>query len=476
MKYKAHLFILTFTLGLFLSACDDRLELKPQQELTDADAFKNKENALATLLGVYSSAQILEFSGALPQVISDFMTDDAAFVGSFPTLQELRDFNAISTNVNVAGIWQNHYRVILRANLVIANVPTVTDATFTDEMRAQYIAEAKFMRALSYFQLVNLFAQPFQVSGGTNLGVPIVLEPFTGEVTLPARSTVNEVHNQVRTDLTEAITDLPDNYPTAIFTRGRATKGAARALLSRLHLYRNEWAPAAELAKQVLDNSALYAPAPDYTFWTTKNTTEDVFTLQNSNIDNSRTGAGGWASYHQPASRGGRGDVVFSPALITAYQEEPGDLRYALKVGGVAANNVASQFTTKWSDAVNNADNSPVIRTTEVVLNYVEAKAEADNAVTQELIDWMNILRTRAGLPAWQLTDFASKDEFVTAVLNERRKELAFEGHRRMDLLRRGLPLKAGNADAAFGGNRTILPIPQREIDNNPSLQPNPGY
>lgn len=466
------------TLLFSMPACESQLEeILPEQSLDVSQAFANESNAVAALLGVYSTAQTLELYGALPQVIEEFMADNGRFVGSFPTLQELRDFNGISTNGNVSGIWQVHYRLIARANNIIDNVPNVTDVGLTDAERAQYIAEAKFMRALTYFQLVNLYAQPFQVSSGSNPGVPLVLQAFTGAVDFPARATVQEVHSQIVADLTDAIAGLPDSYGSnAAFTRGRATKGAARALLSRLHLYRGEWAQAATFAKQVLDNTALYTPAANYNFFAGKNTPEDVFTVQNSNIDNGRTGTGGWAAYHRPAANGGRGDVTFSASLIAAYEEEPGDLRYALRSAGVAADAQAAQFTTKWSDAVNNADNSPVIRVTEVILNYVEAKAEADGAVSQELIDRMNVLRARAGLPAWTIDQFASKDAFVTAVLNERRKELAFEGHRRMDLLRRRQPLRTDLAGAAFGAEKTILPIPQREVDINKSLVQNPGY
>jgi hypothetical protein len=119
-----------------------------------------------------------------------------------------------------------------------------------------------------------------------------------------------------------------------------------------------------------------------------------------------------------------------------------------------------------------------VIRTTEIVLNYVEAQAEVDNAVSTDLINRMNVLRSRAGLSSWTVGTFASKSAFVDAVLNERWKELAFEGHRRMDLLRRGKPLRSADPKAVFGADKTILPIPQREIDNNPALanQQNPSY
>ena len=474
-------YIKFLTAGAFifaLGSCENEIELLPPQALDVSGAFINEAATSSTLQGVYSSCQPLEMAGAMPQIFSDFMADNSSFVGSFPTFQEIRDFNTISTNGNVQGVWQQHYRVVLRANDVIANVPTVVDVTFTAAERAQFIAEAKFLRALSHFQLVNLFAQPFNKSNGADLGIPLILEPFTGTVLFPARNTVAEVYASVINDLTEAAADLPATYASAILTRGRATKGAAQALLSRVYLYRQDYANAALNSKLVLDASATYSPAVNYTFWTSKNTSEDVFTIQNSGVDNGRTGTGGWASWHRPAANGGRGDIKFSPALITAFQAEAGDGRFALSSAGTGADNLPARFSTKWSDAINNADNAPVIRTTEIVLNYVEAKAEVDNAVSQDLIDRMNVLRTRAGLATWTLATFPDKTAFVNAVLNERWKELAFEGHRRMDLLRRGRDLRTGDPKAVFGADKTILPIPQREVDNNPSLaaQQNPGF
>lgn len=468
-----NIFRITFVtiVSLFSQACDEDIDLAPQQSITEEGAFADKSASESTLMGVYSTAQVLEAYGSMPQVISEFMADNVSFVGSFPTLQEIRDFNTLSTNTNVAGIWQQFYRIILRANKVIENVPTVIDNSFTEQERKQFVAEAKFMRALAYFDLVNLFGQPYQINNGSSLGVPLVLESFNGTIVYPARSTVDQVHNQIRTDLEQAIPDLRDNFETPEFTRGRATKGAARALLSRLHLYRGEWEQAATLAKAVLDMTNLYSTATDYAFYD-NNTSEDVFTIQNTAIDNGRTGSGGWAAYYLPAAVGGRGDAPFSASLIAVYNEEPTDKRFTLKAAGIAADNASAFFTSKFPDAVTNKDNSPIIRTTEVLLNYVEAKAEFDGIVSQELITLMNKLRVRAGLGEWDLTDFPSKDNFITAVLNERRKELAFEGHRRMDLLRRNLPLRADDPKAAFGGEKTILPIPQRELDNNPQLKP----
>ena len=456
-------------LAFSLSSCEKKLALTPEQDLTEETIFASASTARSAVLGIYSTAQTLDFYGALPQIIEEYMGDNVEFVGSFPTLQEIRDFTTISTNTNVSGIWQVSYRVITRANKVIANVGKVSD--LSDAEKNQFVGEAKFLRALAYLQLVNQFAQPFQVSNGTNAGVPLVLDDFTGEITYPARATVNQVHDQIKKDLTEAAAALPPSYSAGVDTRGRATKGAANALLSRLYLYREEWANAITAARATLTGP--YTLATDYTFYD-KNTAEDVFTIQNSAVDNGRTGSGGWASYYTPTPLGGRGDTPFSANLMAAYEAEAGDKRYLLKRTGVAADALTRTFTTKFPDAVTNSDNSPVIRITEVYLNLAEALAQSNALPNAEAITILNNLRSRAGLTPKLV--FANKQALIDAILLERRKELAFEGFRRMDMLRYKQNLRAGNPLAAFGGQKTILPIPQRELDNNKSLTPNPGY
>lgn len=463
MKIKYILAISALTLSL--NSCEDKLALTPEQDLTEEVIFNNAATTKSAVLGLYNTAQTLEFSGSLPAVIDEYMGDNVDWVGSFPTLTEIYLFATISTNSNVSGLWQVHYQVITRANKIIAKVPTVPGMSQAD--KDLYLGEAKFMRALAYFQLVNMFAQPFQVSGGTNLGVPLVLEDFTGTITYPARATVNEVHAQIKKDLTEAAAALNATHPDGV---GRATKGAANALLARLNLYREDWAGAITAARAAI--AGPYARATDYTFWD-KNTAEDVFTIQNSATDNGRTGSGGWAAYYSPTAVGGRGDAPFSTNLIAAYNAEPADKRFLLKRNGTAADGLTKTFTTKFPDAVTNADNSPVIRITEVYLTLAEALAQSSATPNAEAIQIVNFFRNRAGLlPVAPLT----KQATIDAVLLERRKELAFEGFRRMDMLRYKQNLRPGVAAAAFGAPKTILPIPQREVDQNPSLVPNPGF
>lgn len=469
---KLKYYIITSALVLSLFGCKKELEKLPQQDLSDQLVFNSPATALGALRGVYSTAQTFDFYGSLPQVMGDYMGNNVDFVGTFPTLQELNNFSSVSTNSNVQTMWQVHYQVITRANTVIGKINDVPGLSAAE--KSQYAAEAKFLRALAYFQLANFFAQPYQVSSGTNLAVPLVLDYFDGTIKYPSRNTLNQVHAQIVQDLNEAIPALPPSYSDAAETRGRATKGAAYALLSRLYIYREEWAKAESAARSTLAQG-IYDTAPNYAFYS-GNTSEDVFTIQNSAIDNGRTGSGGWASYYNPAALAGRGDAPFSQDLINAYNTEPTDRRFALKISGNAADGLPHFFTTKFPDAVNNSDNSPVIRTTEVYLNLAEALARQNTTPNAEAVTILNNrIRNRAGLLPKVV---ATQQALIDALLIERRKELAFEGHSRMDLLRNRQPLRASNAAAAFGAPKTILPIPQREIDNNPGLQgqQNQGY
>ena len=476
--YKISLFLLMVcTFG----ACKKQLSIEPEQFLSDQTVFTTQAGAQAALNGVYSTSQILEVFGGLPLIIGDYQADNVEFVGSFPTLQEIALYTTLSVNTSIAPIWQNHYMVILRANAIIARVPSITEIGFTDVQKKQMVAEAKFMRAITYFQLVNLFAQPYNCSQGTNLGVPIVLKEFMAtKIEFPSRSSVNDVHTQIKKDLEEAMVDLPVSYGTSSETRGRATKGAANGFLSRLHLYRGEWAAAATSADAVISASPTYALAANYNFYS-GNTAEDVFTIEMSTTDNSGTGGGGLANFHRPASFGGRGDAPFSTSLVNAFLQEPGDLRLNLSDSAVASDGPVRRFTLKYPDAKTNSDNSPVMRVTEMYLNEAEALAQV-NGINQTSINLVNALRTRAGLSKWTLVTFLTKQTFLNAILNERRKELAFEGHRRMDLLRNGLPLRYTGSAASISkpcvDGKVILPIPQREIDINPGMkgQQNVGY
>ncbi len=455
---------------LFFS-CEDQLEVVPEDNVASNTVFGSLATINGTVVGIYSKNQSGDLNG-MAQLMSDFMSDNVNFVGSFPALQDIDQFETLATNGSVDNIWLDGYELIGAANNVIANLPEVsTDDVvgLTEATKTQLVGEAKFLRALTYFQLVNLFAQPYQFSNGTNLGVPIVAQPFEGgeisEFQLE-RSTVNEVHAFIEQDLLDAIVALPEDNGE------RAEAGSARALLARLYLYREQWAQAADYANQVI-SSGEYALATDYDFYDDNPTSsEHIFVVINTPTDGPQENAGSDEVYvnFYNAAPGGRGDAPFSQDLIDAFADESGDLRFDnLSVAATDAGGNDTFFTTKYPDIVNNASDGMVLRITEMYLIRAEANLRNGSSVGDTPLNDINLLRSRAGLGNLAAVD-------LNTISIERRKELCFEGHRRMDLLRNNLNLRPGGGpESAPGADKVIFPIVEDETTNNPNITQNPG-
>lgn len=455
--------------GIFMSTallvgCDDELDLAPEDILTQDVAFSNESTTRGVLAGVYSTAQQDDVLNGTTQLMGEWQSDNVEFVGSFPTFNEVRLYTTLSDNTSVAGAWDDNYETIGGANLVIKNTPLVDDPSFTEDERNNVIAQAKFLRALVYFNISNWWSQPLQVGGPDTPSVPLVLDPFEGEVTFPERATLGAVQAQIEQDLLEAIPFLDDA------DRSLATKGAAEALLARLYLYQERFAAAADYANRVINNPA-YSLATDYSFYNTLSS-EHVFTLVNTAVDGQDSGEG-FSGLSNPVPTG-RGDAPYSDNLLAAFAEEPGDLRFSelTQVGADALTEVR-EFSSKFPDGINNSDNAPVIRITEMYLTRAEANLRAGSSVGATPLADINLLRDRAGLAPLGSVN-------LDQILNERRKELCFEGHRRMDLLRNELNLRRpgmpNESESAPGANKTILPIPVLQIDLNPNMSQNPGY
>jgi len=462
---KIHLFCILVTLVL---SCDCQLDIGPEDSLTPDVVLSNAALAEGALVGAYARMRSDNVFNGTTQLTQEWMSDNVNFLGSFPTFQEIRDYTTIASNGSIGAYWRDHFFIIASTNFLINTLPITEISDLTDSDRARLIAEAKFIRAITNFNLVNLFAQPFQISGGTNEGIPIVTEFFEGDIApfQLGRSSVNEVHAFIEQDLLEAIPNLPEAG-----SRGRASIGAARALLARLYLYRDQFTEAADLANQVIQ-SPQYELASDYTFFNQDDASEHIFQVINNSVNGQTSGTG--FSGLSNAAPIGRGDAPFSQNLLDTFAEEAGDLRFStLNAMGTDAVAGTSTFSTKFPDGVNLSDNAPVLRITEMYTIRAEANLRAGTTLGDSPLNDINLLRNRAGLPPLTTVDLAT-------ILNEKRKELCFEGQRRMDLLRNGMDLRrtgqANIADAAFGANRTILPIPTSERDLNPNISQNPGY
>ncbi|WP_299256961.1 RagB/SusD family nutrient uptake outer membrane protein [uncultured Aquimarina sp.] len=459
-KFSALILLLVV---LLTTSCEDKIELLPE-DLTVSDVvFSNGALALGAVTGIYNRAQQDDVLNGTLQFSSEWQADNVDFIGTFTTFGEIRDYATLAANTSIFGMWDDNYEVIGAANLVIDNVPLIEDVSFTTAQRSQAIAEARFLRALVYFNIATVFGQPLQVGAGeNNLSVPLVTSSELGQE-LP-RATLGEVYDFVESEFLAIIPDL------AAGTRILANPGACRAFLAKLYLYQERWDDAANFANDVI-NDSFYSLATDYAFYDSPDATEHIFTLINDAVNGQDSGQG-FSGLSNPVP-GGRGDVPFSQNLLDAFAEEAGDLRFDLIQTGPGAEGADRIFTNKFPEDVNNSDDAPVMRVTEMYLTRAEANLRGNTSIGATPLDDINDLRNRAGL-----SDLVSVD--LDIILNERRKELAFEGQRRMDLLRNNMSLRrpgqVNEANSAPGADRTIFPIPQGVRDLSPFLDQNPGY
>ena len=434
-----------------LASCDSPLEVDPTASIDSQTALNTPRGIELALNGTYRSLQ----AGALytldETMQADLYADNLTFTGTFQTHRDVSLRNVPTSNGDILAKWTAAYSGINRANGVIAAAPS---AGLTAALADQYRGEALFVRALHYHTLVKWFGD-----------VPLVLTPSTGvdpATSFPPRETAANVYAQIVTDLEAAVPLLPTAR-----TNGRANRSAAQALLARVYLDRGatgDYALAVARATSVI-TSGLYSLNPSYrTNWTTKHSAESIFELSYST--NNSNNLAFWY-YPQPLS----GRWGFSPSLDLYNSYAAGDLRrdFSIAISPTAAACAANcRYGIKYHRIATSDDNVPVLRLAEMYLIRAEANARlnAGDATVQPDI---NIVRTRAGLAA---TTASGQAALLTAILDERRWELTFEGHRFFDLRRFGVATTV----LGMAPSRLLFPIPQSERDINTALTQNAGY
>jgi starch-binding outer membrane protein, SusD/RagB family len=464
---KNKIFI-TALIASFFFSCQSDLNFANPDSSTIEEAFKTETGANASLVGIYSRAQSEFNLNGIPQLLGEWQSDNVAFRGTFPTYIDFRDYITLSDNGSVFSIWDAHYEMIGQANIVIAKTNSCPDPNFTQAEKDNNIGQAKFIRALANLQLLNLFSQPVQLIGANSPGIPLVIDlpSGIGKDALP-RATIGMVYKQIEVDLNDAILKITNT------NRSRVTVDAAKALLARVYLYQDKFNEAADFANQVIV-SGKSKLGVNYDFYNKPDDQENIFTLVNLAND-AQNGGTSFSRMTNPVQiYSGRGDCPFSANLSAAFIAEVGDLRYNIKQPDPQS--ATRLFTTKFINApADFAADAPIIRITEMYLIRAEANLKASSSVGDTPLNDINKLRQRAGL-----TNVATVD--INRILLERRKELCFEGFRRMDLLRNNLPLRSAglpqSAVSAPGADKVILPIPQREIDLSIGkvLKQNTGY
>jgi len=403
--------------------------------------------------------------------------------------QDMANFVTASANTGVLDLWRGPAPGILRCNIVIQKVPAMN---IDESLKNRIVGEAKFLRGLYNFILVQMFGD-----------VPLITVPqLPGDDLRPFRTDKALVYDQIIADLTEAIQLLPAREEYSSSDLGRASKGSATGLLAKVYLVRKNYEKVVELSNSVAELGYKLNEKYGSNFdVTNKNSVESLFEVQYT----SNAGGKYWDNENQsnmvsafcgPRNAdlvaGGSGWNQPTQEFVDAY--EPGDLRKDETVlykgcppfGGKEYDNSYSTtgynlrkflVTKEVSKTYDNSPmNFPVLRYADVLLMKAEALNELGR--TSEAEAPLNLVRKRAGLP--DITGLGKAD-FKAKVLHERRMELAFEGQRWFDMIRVDDGQYALDFLHSIGKTNAttkhlLWPIPQKERDSNPNLTQNPGY
>lgn len=450
-----------FALLVFFG-CEDKLDLQPAQSLSVSESLGDLDGLFTGLIGAYDEFQDVNYYGRDQVVINEARADNV-YISISNSNRFINDFRyEYNANATQTAFWSDAYSMILRVNNILANIDGAEGAQVDKD---QIAGEALFIRALAHFDLVKTFALPY-AEGAGNPGVPVMLEPAISE---PARNTVGEVYTQVIADLVQAKTLITeDNGPY------RATDAACDALLARVYLYQEDYANAEASATAVLGAGfSLYDGTDLATFWGSHGTSEEIFTVRR--LGNETLGSDNLGQIFNPQ---GYGDIRVTQDLIGLY--EAGDRRAAIDYYNDNGINWVGKYLAQEGNP--GLVNNKVLRLAEMYLIRAEARLLKSSPDAAGALQDIDAVRARAGLGT-------AGTATIDVLKQERRIELAFEGHRAQDIFRWGDAVTRIQCGAGGTGDELnapcflaadsplrVYPIPQQEMDVNQNMTQNPGY
>lgn len=484
----------------FLSCGDDFLDKSDPTRLNAGTFYQTEAQMDQAVNGLYSGLQTFTTS---QWQFGEFISDNTTLHynienrGNGPSLEALEYWQYIPSTSNVRNLYNSIYQQLVNVNTVLQRLES---STLDGDVKSSFEGQAKFIRAYYYFQLVQHFGD-----------VILITEPIDDPdaAWIPLRSPASDVYALIESDLNSAVSILPPTLDASDI--GRASKGAALSLLGKVYLTRKNYSSAVSTLQQVLTLG--YDLVDDYYDVfdpNNKNHIESIFDIQFQGDNDLGENSGFTYTFYPRLSDGlvipfagqsGGGWNIPSLDFIASY--EVGDLRkdVSLAEGYFDADNnwVAIPFIKKYYHAHSIQgrpdDNWPVIRYADVLLMLAEAINEESGP--SGAYTYVNEIRDRAGLDDLSGLD---KESFRTAVLKERRMELAFENHRWFDLKRTNTPESMATILNAYGerekANPTstrggfgftsteylfepheyLFPIPDQERLLNPEVTQNPGY
>lgn len=432
------------------------LEAPPQTSISDATAFDQPYRISNQVLSLYSALKNGNFYGGRVLVYGDIRSEE--FLLEDPNLvtgADVYQYNPTNSATSLLGLWNQAYFVINSANVFIDGMAAKGTSVVGATLGNNYVAEARLIRALSYYNLLQFYARPYADGAGSKLGVPLRLTGIKGSGSSDLkRSTVAEVYTQILADLDFAESNLPLNYTTAYNNTTRAHRNTAIALKTRVYLSMQNYAKVVSEADKIVPaappfvatSGVAHALAADYVnvFKPPYTTTESIFSMPFT------TGAGdipgtqnGLQGYYYASATGTGSIYSLNPAGIIGEASWTATDRRRSFIYTAAS---GKKYLTKFPIAAP-ADYTPVIRWAEVLLNLAEALARNNAAVDARALALVNAVRQRSD-PSTTIVA-ATKQQLIDAILLERRIEFLGEGLRNNDLMRLLLPLPAKGAVSA---------------------------
>ncbi|MFT6865224.1 MAG: tetratricopeptide (TPR) repeat protein [Cyclobacteriaceae bacterium] len=473
-------------------SCD--LEVQPN-ELSTIDNLLSEEGGLETATnGTYALFKdVLPFGGQLfgnsnndytrhLYQMSEFAADNVMYTQfSSDPLYLIFTREHFSGQQNSSYFWFIAYRMMLGTNLVISSATEGADV-ITD----QIIGENYFLRALTTFDLLRFFAKPYS-HGTENPGV--ILRRSLDEPAIKSRSTVGECYQKVVEDLLKAEELMADDESRGVEF---GSKLAAQALLSRVYLYMEQNDKAIEYANKVIDNTVGVTLASNGVymdnFANTPTSSESIFVIKFTQQDGRGKNGSIGSMYYDDGNNNGWGEVFASETFRNLVRSNADDIRNDLLIStGGTKSGYPIHYITKFSgqEGIPNLASPQYLRLSEIYLNRAEAYAKT-GGMDQDALDDVNMIRERAGLSGADLYTIGNLGgkSVLDIVLEERRLELAYEGHRGFDLIRNkrdlvrdyeGIHLENGDTRVTIPWNddRWVFYIPQIELDTNPSCEQN---
>jgi hypothetical protein len=485
IQHKYFSLTLILALGVLMNTgCQkEKLEPTPQTSLSESEAFSTRARIRQQVFGAYSAIKNGNFLGGRGIVYNDVRGEDWVNVtGNGVTALGVANFSVTSTDNQVENFWTTGYTAINRANIVLEGIDANKGLLAEAEANA-YRGEMRFLRAVSYFYLVNLYGRRhYNADNGASLGIPLRLKANKGNLsdqTALARSTVAQVYDQILTDLNFAETNLPLTYGTATDSNlVRAHKNSAIAFKTRVYLHMSRWSDVITEANKIVSAAAPFVTTtgvqhrlePNITTvfrnFTSAGNRESIFSLPMAQTNPPGT-QNGLALYHN--AEFALNSATTNPGILNNAQFSANDARRVQFVVPAVAPSTLVRYS-KFNDDNNNY--VPIIRYAEVLLNLAEAITRSTNTVDPRALALLNAVQQRSN---GTVSAPATAAALITAILTERRIEFLGEGIRSLDIMRLVSPFPAKGSVTAIAPTALnyVWPIPASEILYNPLVEPN---